>query len=50
MKIAIVDDKLHWHDKIETVICKCVNAEIDNYSNGKDFLLNKKSMILFLWI
>ncbi len=42
MKIAIVDDKLHWHDKIETIICKCVNAEIDNYSNGKDFLLNKK--------
>lgn len=49
MKIAIVDDELHWHDKIETIICKCVNAEIDNYSNGKEFLINtKKYDIVFM--
>lgn len=43
MKIAIVDDELHWHDKIETILCQYDNVEIDNYSNGEEFLHNTKN-------
>lgn len=42
MKIAIVDDELHWHDKVETILCQYDNIEIDNYSNGEEFLNNTK--------
>ena len=43
MKIAIVDDELHWRDKIETILCQYDNVEIDNYSNGEEFLHNTKN-------
>ena len=43
MKIAIVDDELHWHDKVETILCQYDNIEIDNYNNGEEFLYNTKN-------
>ena len=49
MKIAIVDDELYWHNEAETIICQCVDAEIDNYSDGKEFLLStKKYDVVFM--
>lgn len=53
MKICIVEDETVWRDKIQAIIekyCrdKNISAEINSYSNGKDFMENMDADLLFL--
>jgi len=53
IKIGIVEDEAVWRDKIQTVIekyCrdKDISFQINTYSNGKDFMKNPDTDLLFL--
>ena len=48
--VSYVDDELHWHDKIETILCQYDNVEIDkkiyNVKNRKlkaEFICEKSN-------
>lgn len=53
MKIGIVEDEAIWRDKVQAVIekyCrdKNVSFQINSYSNGKEFMKNPDTDLLFL--
>ncbi|MBD5394185.1 MAG: response regulator transcription factor [Lachnospiraceae bacterium] len=53
MKIGIVEDEAAWRDKVQAAIekyCgdKKIPFEINSYSNGKDFMKNADTDLLFL--
>ena len=53
MKIGIVEDEAVWRDKIQDIIekyCRDKNIpiQVNSYSNGKDFMKNSDTDLLFL--